>query len=516
MAPSAPHDRRCGCLVRIERLVAAQFRAAAAGGDFHAVVGLSGGPDSVLLACAAVRLARGEGFADPWPGLQLTAAHVVHGVRPVGSAADERFCRDLAARLGLELRVVDVSAEIAAAGREGGSEDRWRRARQRALARVVAEVGAGWLVLAHTADDQAETILMRVLLRGGTRGLGGMHPVAGTVLRPMLPVRKREILCALQRLGQSFQRDESNGDPRYARGWLRTVVMPVLTGRNPRVVEHLCRLGTLLRDEDTVLDEQARQARDALCGERHGAGGITFECAALRALPPAIRRRVVARIVEEELEVSPASRDVLALDEAVSRQSCRTRRFDLSGGGSAHRSGKLFTVARRAASEAAPPGAEGGGAGAAVITVLPPCRLALPAGAVLAATPPPAVTGAARDTAPWDVVIEVRPAADFSPELARRQAPWQVYLDVDVFAGAAVALRRKQPGDRIHPFGAPGARRLSRLFIETRVPENLRTRVAVMAIGQTVLWVPGLVLAEAARVKPHTKAIAVASITPRV
>jgi tRNA(Ile)-lysidine synthase len=214
------------------------------------VVGVSGGADSVALLRALHGL-RPEGLA---------VAHVNHCLRGSESDADEAFVRELSARLGLRCLVAHVDIAAAAAATGGNLEASARDARYQFLGEAAMQLGAGRIATGHTADDQAETVLHRLLRGAGLQGLRGMsseRPLesAGGVrlVRPMLTVTRAHVLEYLAALDQPFREDSSNADPRFTRNRMRRELMPLLKTFNPDVVATLGQLA-----------EQAAEAFDLL------------------------------------------------------------------------------------------------------------------------------------------------------------------------------------------------------------------------------------------------------------
>jgi tRNA(Ile)-lysidine synthase len=215
--------------------------------DRAGVVAVSGGPDSVALL-RALALCRSDATIGP-----LVVAHLNHQLRGVESDADEEFVRGLHARLaandsGLLWRSqrLDV-ADLAR--RQGISlESAGRKARYDWFATVAVETGAAWVATGHTADDQAETVLHRLLRGTGLRGLAGIparRPLRSgvEVVRPLLRVRRRQVLAFLESLDQPWRPDSSNADLRHTRNRLRHELLPLLAQRyNPAVVAVLGRL----------------------------------------------------------------------------------------------------------------------------------------------------------------------------------------------------------------------------------------------------------------------------------
>jgi len=234
------------------------------------LVAVSGGADSVALLRAMRALKTGgEG--------RLLAAHLNHGLRGPEADDDEAFVADLCAKLGVPCHTGRTDVEKLAAERGDGLEEAAREARYQFLTRTAAESGARYLVTAHTADDRAETILHRIVRGTGIAGLAGIArarfiPEAGlTLIRPLLGVRRAELLAYLDELGQPFRQDPSNRDPRFTRNRIRHELLPVLAQRfNPGVVDAVLRLGTLAGEAQRVVDHLVEElaarsvvARDA-------------------------------------------------------------------------------------------------------------------------------------------------------------------------------------------------------------------------------------------------------------
>ena len=263
---------------------------------FPSLVAVSGGADSVALATAIARLApvgaRG----------QLVMAHADHGLR-AESAADRDFVRALAERLGVRFvgRRLDVAA---AAGREG-LEGRARRLRYEFLAEAAHEVGARHVMVAHTADDQAETILHRLLRGTGVAGLAGMRrsrQLADGValLRPLLHVSRASVRAFLAATGQEWREDATNADPARARNFLRHEILPRCTsGPYPAAAEAIVRLGDQAAVAAVALASAAEQLLDARSRRLEG-GGVAVRTTDLTGLDHHLLAEVCAAIWRRE------------------------------------------------------------------------------------------------------------------------------------------------------------------------------------------------------------------------
>jgi len=241
----------------------------------------------------------------------LTAAHLDHGLRGASAAADERFVESLARAHGFEF--ASSRADVGRRAVESGDnlEQAARRARYEFLAEAARRAGASAVLTGHTLDDQAETVLLRLLRGGGSEGLGGMRPERAleeggevALRRPLLEWARRadtEGYCRAR--GVEFRADEMNEDERFARVRVRRSLLPLLETFNPRAAEAVARAAGLLREESAALDafaarllEEARAEAFGASGEAFGASGSgawPLRVGVLGAAPTALRRRAL-------------------------------------------------------------------------------------------------------------------------------------------------------------------------------------------------------------------------------
>jgi tRNA(Ile)-lysidine synthase len=296
---------------------------------------VSGGPDSVCMVESLVRLRR-------LLRIRLAILHVDHGLRP-DSGADAAYVRRLSARLGVPFE------HVVAVGRpaRGSSVEAWARDQRRAASLAVArEMGAARIATGHTLDDQAETVLMRVLSGAGAAGAAGIPPVLGPWVRPLLDVRRAETEAFCRALHLRPRDDPTNRDPRYLRNAIRLRGLPALERATRRDVrEALARTGALLREDDAELARLAAETFDELArveGPR-GATVVELAAAALTATPPAIAARVVLRAAHT-VGVSATRADVDAVVDLATGRPGRER--SLSAGLRAWRRGAYVRLAR--------------------------------------------------------------------------------------------------------------------------------------------------------------------------
>jgi tRNA(Ile)-lysidine synthase len=248
------------------------------------VVGLSGGADSVALTDALAMLRRRQGF-------RVVAAHLDHGLRE-GSADDAEFCAELCRKLDVPFRRGEADVRARAARERGGLEQAARRERYAFLRRVRDEEKATAIAVAHTRDDQAETLLLRLLRGAGATGLAGMRPRKGDLLRPLLAVSRDEVLAHLRERGLAWREDPSNADPAHRRNRVRHELLPYLEERfNPAIRAALARTAGLLADEAAHVRQEA-EAHIAVAARQEGEA-LVLARAPLAAAPAAVARAVL-------------------------------------------------------------------------------------------------------------------------------------------------------------------------------------------------------------------------------
>ena len=268
------------------------------------LVALSGGPDSLALAAALA-------FEAPRAGLRAGAVIVDHGLQH-GSARVAADAADAAARLGLDPVVVH-RVEV---GGPGGPEAAAREARYAALEAVADELDAAAVLLGHTLDDQAETVLLGLARGSGAGSLRGMAPVRGRWRRPLLGLRRAETVAACRHLGLAPWHDPHNDDPAYTRVRVRQAVLPLLELElGPGVAEALARTAEQLREDDDALDRMVEEVADDLA--EHVEAGIALPVAALEANPPAIRHRLIRLAALAEFGVSLSRAQTLEVARLV-------------------------------------------------------------------------------------------------------------------------------------------------------------------------------------------------------
>jgi tRNA(Ile)-lysidine synthase len=290
------------------------------------VVGLSGGADSLALAAATA-------FEAPRRGIRAIAVTVDHGLQ-TGSADAASAAAAQAGAFGLDARIVRVDV-----GRDGGPEAAAREARYGALADAASDSGANAVLLGHTLDDQAETVLLGLARGSGGTSLQGMAPSSElapgvALLRPLLDVRRATTRAACAAEGLEPWEDPHNLDPRFARVRVREKVLPVLEAElGPGIAAALARTAAQLREDSEAFEEMIDETIEDIV--EHAEAGISVSAAALAANPAALRHRIIRHVVAAEFGASLTRAQTLEVARLATEWSgqgpidlpgCRARR----------------------------------------------------------------------------------------------------------------------------------------------------------------------------------------------
>lgn len=265
-------------------------RTALDGREGTVIVALSGGADSLALLAATA-------FEAGRAGIRVEAVVVDHGLQRGSDAVAARAVETARGR-GIDARVMTVEVAV-----KDGPEADARAARYAALARVASETGADAVLLGHTLDDQAETVLLGLARGSGATSVQGMAQVAGLYRRPLLGIRRSTTVQFCADSGLDPWLDPQNDDPAYTRVRVRQRVLPVLEAElGPGIAEALARTAEQLREDSDALDHFAEELAEDLA--EHSEAGISLPVAALAANPPALRQRLIRLAVASEFAVS--------------------------------------------------------------------------------------------------------------------------------------------------------------------------------------------------------------------
>ena len=414
--------------------------------DGVVLVALSGGPDSVALLHAMLSLRERFDY-------RIAAAHLNHGIRGAESDRDEAFVRDLCARSGIDLiveRTTGLSADTP------NLEERARDARHAFLNAVAERIGADYIALAHQADDQAETVMMRLLRGTGAAGLAAMAQRGpGRIIRPMLDVTRDEVMAYLESIGEKFVNDSSNQSSAILRNRVRAELMPMLE-RNyaPGLRGRLVQLAAEMRALDDFIGTAARRELEV------SASGDGLDLARFAALHPALQAELIRQYIKN---ASGSLRRI----ERVHIDAVRNLCLEGPPNGSLDIPG-LRIVREYAMLKVA---AAGQPSSAGFMVKLKEGSIEIPEAGFMFE-----MTTVARKTAP-------EPSSKF-----------EALFDGEQAAGK-LTVRNFREGDRIAPLGMSGHRKVKDIFIDHKLAAAARTMFPIVLMGEKIAWLPGIVRA---------------------
>jgi len=460
------------------------------------VAAVSGGPDSVYLLRTL----------SPGKGTRIVLGHVNYRTRGIDSAKDQAFVENIGKTYGYEtyIHVHDkesgVTGFMGASGTRGefpaGFEKKARDIRYRFLKELSEKTGAEAIALAHTADDQVETILMRVFEGAGIGGLKGIpRETGGGIVRPILDVWKEDILACLKNRKIPYRIDRSNIDTRFERNWVRNVLLPLLVKRYGKAVKkRIFTLGERFRELDDYLEAEAGRwiGRNVKMSV-----GVGFRRKTFSALPALLRVKILQRICFDRLGVVPNERLLRAMDGNIAD----------GGPSSSVNVGEGWKLANRYVMALfAPEKTSRGRSASPPILLATPGKYDIPVG--------PKGVGI-------EFVWEAR--GKLSPPQAKRFA---AKGDAEVFDADGLTLpltvRPLRAGDRIRPFGGSaggnardGEKKVKKILIDRKIPRDDRWgRPVVCDAEGAILWIPGVLRSSHAPVTPETRKTARLRIRP--
>lgn len=413
------------------------------------VAAFSGGPDSTALLLGLSALGRKHGF-------RIFAAHLDHGL-DAGSAGRAAAAAEVAARLGVPC-TVDRRA-VPALRRPGESpEAAARRVRYEFLEEVRRQAGARFVATGHHRDDQAETVLLRLLFGSGLEGLAGIRAIHGTVVRPLLGVPRAVLRTEVEAAGLPWSEDPTNLDLSMPRNRVRHRILPTLEAEPlARLAERAGRAGAALdRRLSGLLDIQTLD------------GGVAVDRRSLLALPVELLPFALAGLHRRAGAPYPAGSAARAeLLRQLGRSSPGRLACDCGGGWRWETADDRLILRRVAVEEPLH----------FTYTLEVPGTLDIPELNVR-------VGLHHRPVEPWMF----------------QGSPHRAGLALPLAPGDRVTVRNRRPGDRLHPLGAAGSRRLKEVLIDRRVPREQRDRIPLFCVDGQIAWVPGITIDQRFRI----------------
>ena len=434
----------------------------------HVLIAVSGGADSVALAYALH-------FLKKRYRISITLAHLNHRIRGRAADQDAHFVKELAWRLGL--RCVQGQTDVPRLARERGIslEMAARESRYDFLERTAREVGANCVATAHTADDQVETVLLKLTRGAGPQGISGIPYYTERrgvrIIRPCRDVTHTEAVRFLRRHGLIWREDKSNLDMTFLRNRVRHQVLPLLESKlNPQVRRAILRVAELLREENEWLDSIARGLWNE-CVESAKRNELNVE--KLNRLPLAARRRVLRLwLVAGGVDADQLGFETIENIERLLVAPRGTRAVPISGALRVVRRYKSLTLEKNTA------------AACDVFSA----KIAVPGETVLP-------DRGLRIVTKWATGI-LRERGGRAGDL-----PAAASLGAEAMRHSPILVRSWKAGDRIRPFGMSGSCKLQDLFVDQKVPRDSRDRIPVFECRGEIVWIPGYRIARGWEVK---------------
>lgn len=416
--------------------------------DDSILIALSGGPDSTAL----LRLL--AGVRDKM-NLTLGAIYVNHQLRKKAARAEENFCQELCDRFDLELDIATEDIKQLAKERGQSIEEAARDFRYDLFETLASEKGYDRIAVGHHLNDQAETIMFRIIRGTGLDGLAGMPARRGRIIRPLLGVTKNDILDYLKENDLAFCRDRSNESIKMSRNFIRNNLLRDIRKRlNPQVDEALVRLGELVKIDLNLLDRLA-QAATRKCVRLTPGGKFELVLSRLSGYDGAVQRRLIRHCLRQlsPSNLAPEREVVERLIDLIGQDGMK---ISLPGRLTAKtETGKLFLYlgAKLKFSEAFEPGRR--------------CKIPLPR-----------------------LTFRARVADGSLVDLVRKARSRRITIDWQAVSPPLV-VRSVKPGDRFQPLGMSGSKKISDFLIDTKWPEPKRDEVALVCDRKGIVWVAG-------------------------
>ncbi len=411
------------------------------------VAGVSGGSDSMALLFALWDL------REFYPGTDVIVSHVNHGLRGAESDEDAEFVREAARRLGFPFECVRVDTEGFRKKHGLSLEDAARELRYGFFSDILTKHSAQRIATAHTLNDQAETVIMRLIRGSGSQGLAGIRPSVGNIIRPLINVAKHEVLEYLRSKGESWREDSTNSSDEFLRNRVRNELIPLLESYNPAVEQVLSRVAAVCATEADFISAEAEKRFGKIA--RVVAGGVLGDAEELLREPAAIRFSVMRKSIlaaKGDLN-SVSAKHLFSIDEVL-RSEESSSEINLPGRVVFHVGHGVFFFVREEK---------------------------------LREFPRTEIKTHGTHTISRDLEVTV--------ELTDDASLWGA-ADVGYFTpekvGFPVTLRSFSEGDRFVPLGMKGAKKLKDFFIDEKIPRFLRKKVPVFETRDGIIWVGGL------------------------
>ncbi len=432
------------------------------------LIGLSGGPDSVTLLHALTTL-------RPHYHLDVHALYVDHGLRPGETDREIEFCGDVSRQHGIPFHSQSIDVKTRARTEKLNVHEAARLLRYAAYEETALRIGAQKIALGHTADDQAETVLMHLFRGSGPTGLAGIPPVRKNIVRPLIDIERAEIDAFLRSAGIGFITDSSNEKKNYVRNKIRLSLMPLLREFNPDITGTLSRTAAILRDEERYFGVLVAKTLMKLIS-RKTESRVELFLAPFEIMDKVLMRRVLRRVIDETKDLRRISFTHIEDMMDLIKDGAPGDRLYLPGGIRIIKDYSTLILTSEA------PVALG-----RYDLVLPGETILKEAGILIKAS---------------------EGEVEATDEIRRLPGLWKY---VGVFDADAVRLplaaRPRKPGDAFYPLGFGRRKKIQDFFVDAKVPRDERDRIPLIVSGEDVVWIVGYRADERFKVTENTKRI---------
>lgn len=432
------------------------------------IVAVSGGPDSIALLHVLNSLRH-------LYGIDLHAAHFEHGIRGKESIEDMEFVKAFCEDLGVGLTIGSKDVPTYAKSEGLSLEHASRKLRYEFLESVMAQKSAKRIATGHTANDQAETILLNLLRGAGFVGLGGIRvALEGKIIRPLIEVKREEIEEYLSQKGLNFRVDKTNLETHYERNRIRHILIPFLEKEfNPAIVDLLTRTATTFAMLNDYLQDQVENLM-AICRKEDDARTV-IDLERFQTFPRFVRMLAIYRVIRSyEDDEQVAKFDTVSAVVNVAERSKSGSRVEIGSGIVALKEFNNLVIGRDLA-----------------LADEYEIRLNIPGKTKI-------------EQAGCIIETEILKGAPKSPEVYRGGEA--AFFDFDKIELPLIA-RSWREGDRFVPFGLGGSKKVHDIFIDEKIPVSDRSRIPVICDREGILWVAGVRRAERARITDQTQTV---------
>ena len=436
------------------------------------VVGVSGGPDSCVLLHMLCFLRGKYGFS-------LWSAHLNHSMRKREAEEDEKWVKLFTQKLSVPLISDVIDVPLLAREEVLGLESVARRVRYNFLEHVANRVGADRIAVGHTASDQAETILMRLIRGSGIDGLAGIPPVRGRIIRPLIRIFREEIEDYCHRNNLVPRMDASNNNTVFFRNSVRLELIPYLCGHyNPRIVEVMERTSDLLQVDKDFLDKLTDKVKGKVVKVKSGREIVVSVCALLQ-LHLSLQRRVI-RDVLKTLKGNLKGIEYAHVDQILHlKEDKGTKLTCLPGEVKVWRQYDELVFRK---------GKESCSSFFSYLSI-------------------PGITTIPELDMVFKAKILSKPPARFPKN------PYQAFFDLDKIPGL-LYVRPRREGDRFVPLGMTGRKKLADFFVDLKVPRFKRNEIPLLLSNRKILWVVGYRIDDGFKLEEGTKKILTIKVSP--